>query len=233
MKSLFMFVCYITAACPGGWHKYKENCYKKFPAASWNEASSACARQDATLAQVAIRGLAENEFIKNKFGGGNWLGMSRCHTSSTCLLDFSPALWTNWASGQPDKKPQYLPGQDNKDFAVMIQTDGTWADQPKLEKHPYICEKPGTVLMGSACKIYPVRISRALGLTILFWRSYDNPSFSLRCKSTNDYFINNAVIVVTYTRCSFDNKVKDDEKDAKFRRILITTLKCSKQTPKK
>ena len=134
------------AACPGGWSEYKENCYKKFPGTNWNSARDACANQDTTLAEVKDKG--ENAFIKDSFGGNNWLGLSRCHRSSTCRLDYSPALYTNWAPGEPNKQPQYPPGLKNKDFAVAIQADGTWTDQAKLETRPYICKKPGTVHTG-------------------------------------------------------------------------------------
>lgn len=101
----------------------------------------ACEGKDATLAQVENQ--AENDFIKNEFGANNWLGISRCHSDDTCLLDFSPAFYTNWAPGQPDKNPNPS-GLENKDFAVLMLGDGKWADQPKSEKHSYVCKKPGT-----------------------------------------------------------------------------------------
>ena len=134
------------AACPGGWNEYKGNCYKKFPGTTWNRARDACANQETTLTEV--KNEEENDFIKERFGGNNWLGLSRCHRSSTCLLDYSSALYTNWATGEPNKKPQHPPGLKNKDFAVVIQADGTWKDQAKLETRPYICKKPGTVHTG-------------------------------------------------------------------------------------
>ena len=129
------------AACPTGWEEYNENCYKRFPANSWKKAKAACYDQDATLSEPTDED--ENNFLKNTFGGNNWLGLSRCHRASTCRLDFASVTYTNWAPGQPDKSPQYPPGQRNKDFAVVIRGDGKWSDQPKLEKRPYICEKPG------------------------------------------------------------------------------------------
>mgnify|MGYP002803851178 FL=1 len=140
----------LDAACPTGWKEHNDNCYKKVASAqSWNDAKVSCEVQEATLAEV--KGEAENKFVKDTFGGNNWLGLSRCHTSSTCLLDFSPALWTNWAPGQPDKLPQYPPGQRNKDFAVVIQASGEWTDQPKLEKRSYICKKPADPCEGNFC----------------------------------------------------------------------------------
>ena len=139
----------LHAGCPTGWEEHNDNCYKKFASATWNDATKACEVHEATLAEA--KGEAENGFLKNTFGGDNWLGLSRCHRSSTCLLDFSPALWTNWAPGQPDKRPQYPPGQRNKDFAVVIQANGKWADQPKIEERAYICKKPADPCEGNFC----------------------------------------------------------------------------------
>jgi hypothetical protein len=137
------FCSNFLAACPTGWKERRENCYKKFPSDSWNNAKKACEIHEATLAEPEDE--EENNFLKNTFGGNNWLGLSRCHRRSTCRLDVTGALWTNWAPGQPDKRPQYPPGQRNKDFAVVIRGDGKWSDQPKLEKRDYICKKPGKV----------------------------------------------------------------------------------------
>lgn len=133
---------YRLAACPLSWQKYEDYCFKKFPNASWDLAISSCIDQDARLAEVQNQ--SENDFVKNKLKGNAWLGISRCHEQDSCLLDYSPALWSNWAPGQPDKKPKILPGLKNKNFAVLMQEDGKWADDPKSEKHNYICKKPGT-----------------------------------------------------------------------------------------
>ena len=108
---------------------------------SWTEARDACVGQNAKLAEV--KNAAENTFIKNTFGGDDWLGISRCYTDSTCLAStFGEAPWTNWESGN---KPAIPPAQDYHDLRALIQSNGKWADEPKSAKHTYICEKSGNI----------------------------------------------------------------------------------------
>ena len=139
-------ILYSIAACSNGWKKYKNNCYKKFPPASWDNAKDyGCVKEGATLADV--KNVEENNFIQNTFGEGVWLGLSRCHTDSTCLLDFSEAKFTHWQTGEPDKQPQSPAGLANEEFAVLMGPNGKWNDNPKFEVHPYICKKPGTAFV--------------------------------------------------------------------------------------
>ena len=135
--------CYaFIAACPAGWQKHNGNCYRKFDKSlSWTSAIAACEAEQAMLAE--IKSQQENYFVANTYGGDNWLGISRCSTDSTCLLDLSIAAFTNWAPGEPDNRPQFPPGLPNEQFAAVIQADGTWADQAKLETRSYICKRPG------------------------------------------------------------------------------------------
>ena len=73
------------AGCPGGWSEYKGNCYKKFPRTTWNRARDACANIESTLTE--IKDEEENNFIKERFRGNNWLGLSRC-------IGAVPVFWT-------------------------------------------------------------------------------------------------------------------------------------------
>ena len=131
------------AACPGGWKIFEKNCYKKFPGKkSWDDAVLACEGKKAALAEVLSQG--ENDFIQKQIGGNAWIGVTRCHTSSTCILDYTPAYYRNWAPGQPDKKPQITLGMQNNEFAVFMKGNGKWDDEPKQKGYDYICKKPGT-----------------------------------------------------------------------------------------
>ena len=108
---------------------------------SWTEARDACVSQNAKLAEV--KNAPENTFIKNTFGGDDWLGISRCYTDSTCLAStFGEAPWTNWESGN---KPAIPPARDYNDLRALIQSNGKWADESKSAKHTYICEKSGNI----------------------------------------------------------------------------------------
>ena len=119
-----------------------DKCYKEFKTpASWEEARRACVGQNAKLAEPISE--AENTFIKDTFGGDDWLGISRCHADSTCLASsFDVAKWTNWQSGN---NPQIPPLLQYNDLRALIQPDGQWADEPHTNEHTYICEKSSNV----------------------------------------------------------------------------------------
>ena len=115
-----------------------DKCYKEFKTpASWEQATQACVvAQNAKLAEPNNE--AENTFIKDTFGGDDWLGIYRCYGYTTCLASSFPvAKWTNWQSGN---NPQIPPFLQYNDLKALIQPDGQWADEPPSNKHTYICE---------------------------------------------------------------------------------------------
>jgi hypothetical protein len=87
--------------------------------------------------------MAENTFVKNTYGAGNWLGFTGCQRNRMCTVKFTPITWDNFATGQPDNKPQTGFGIPHHQFAVLNRADGTWEDQPNTQKHSYICKKSG------------------------------------------------------------------------------------------
>ena len=119
-------------------------------AASWNDATIACLSKNAELAGVLNDN--ENAFIQKEFVGNVWLGLSRCHQDSTCLVDSTPAKYTNWAPGQPCQRPQ----TPNSKYAVLMGLiGGKWLAKLKIEKHPYVCKRTGTVLFTDLLEIIP------------------------------------------------------------------------------
>jgi hypothetical protein len=137
----------VLAACPAGWAVLQNNCYKKFNTpASWEDARSSCKGENGDLADV--KDIAENTFVTDRFGGGNWLGITGCRKKDICnAVEFSTITWNNFATGQPNNEPQTAAGLLNYQFAVLKRADGKWEDRPKTEKHSYICKKSGMLYL--------------------------------------------------------------------------------------
>ena len=113
-------------------------------ATSWGKARKSC--MDKKIGDlVDVKNEAENTFVKEKFGGNNWLGLSGCGDSDlaikTCNLQSMEINWKNFACGEPDNRPKFRPNSENSDYAILNKADGKWEDKPKSETHSYICKK--------------------------------------------------------------------------------------------
>ena len=149
------YSCVNLADCPAGWKVNRGSCYKKFNKRySWDDARALCMKEKSDLADV--NNGEENTFV-TMFGGKNWLGFFVCEISlainglKICNVESNEINWDRFKSGQPDYRPKrrFENGSPlkNTDYRVMINDDGIWTDEPKNDKHSYICKKPGIIII--------------------------------------------------------------------------------------
>ena len=144
----------LHGACPGDWKEYTDDyCYKEFKSSlSWDKARESCMGKNSVLAD--IRDKDENEFVRGMFGGNNWLGLCVCKHKEgkpTLVPCDENSMEINWdtLNASLNLMPEY-PDSTVNNYAVVIQADGSWVDQFKMEKFPYICKQKQKVMTGCA-----------------------------------------------------------------------------------
>ncbi len=95
--------------------------YVELEDSSWGDAEAAAVSLGGHL--VSINGQSENEFVRQVFGSGTWIGLMRiADGGDTFVWSSGDALgYTNWSSFEPNNSG----GHEN---AVELYSDGTWND---------------------------------------------------------------------------------------------------------
>ena len=105
---------------------------------SWADAEATCSLLGAHL--VSIWSVEENAAVFGQIVNDAWIGLTDQYSEGTFVWfegtgSVRVPTYKNWQLTQPDNEPA-----GSGDCAVMTVTDGTWADQPCAEAHPFMCE---------------------------------------------------------------------------------------------
>lgn len=105
---LFCLNSYPGKPCPGGWTRFKDNCYLVHSSINtWSRAQAYCRTLSGGL--VKINSPEENEFVlklvrqKAKSLKQVWIGLKWISTAFY-WYDHSVPIYTNWAPGEPNSR---------------------------------------------------------------------------------------------------------------------------------
>ena len=141
----------VTTGCPGGYQQFGDSCYKAYSKpVTWSDAASACASDNAHLADITSQ--AEQNFVAELIQGAGgssrrpkdiWFGLAAHEPGGELLWSDGSSLdFAAWEGGS------YETGRNEDVDCVRMKTkrDFKWADKRCDDTLRYICEIEGKLL---------------------------------------------------------------------------------------